>query len=182
MVQPPLSGQPHFLKAGSVRGLILAAVLAAAVGVFLVATFTWAPAVPEVTITSVKGEKIAIANLRGRVVVVNFWATDCVICVKEMPEMVRTYDRNRDRGLEFIAVAMRHDPPNRVLDYVERNRLPFTVALDPVGELAVAFGSVTFTPTTFVIDRRGKIVARIQGAPDFAKLQNLLEAKLAEPA
>ena len=64
----------------------------------------------------------------------------------------------------------------------QRRALPFKVALDPVGELAVAFGSVTFTPTTFVIDRRGKIVARIQGAPDFAKLQKLLEEKLAEPA
>jgi len=157
-------------------------VLAAAVGIFLVATFTWAPAAPHVTFTSIKGEKIAIASLRGKVVLVNFWATDCVICIKEMPDMARSYERYRDRGLEFIAVAMRHDPPNRVLDYTERNRLPFKVALDPVGELAVAFGSVTFTPTTFVIDRRGKIVARIQGAPDFAKLQKLLEEKLAEPA
>ncbi len=156
--------------------------LAAAVGIFLVAAFTWAPAVPRVTFTSIKGEKIATAGLRGRVVLVNFWATDCVICIKEMPDMARTYERYRDRGLEFIAVAMRHDPPNRVLDYTERNRLPFKVALDPRGELAVAFGSVTFTPTTFVIDRRGKIVARIQGAPDFEKLQKLLEEKLAEPA
>ena len=140
------------------------------------------PAAPPVNFVSIQGEKIAISSLRGRVVLVNFWATDCVICVKEMPDMVRTYDRYRDRGLEFIAVAMRHDAPNRVLDYTEKNRLPFKVALDPMGELAMAFGSVTFTPTTFVIDRRGKIVARIQGAPDFAKLQKLLEEKLDEPA
>jgi len=157
-------------------------VLAAAVGIFLVATLTWAPAAPQVTFVSIKGAKITTSGLRGRVVVVNFWATDCVICMKEMPDMARTYDRYRERELEFIAVAMRHDPPNRVLDYAERNRLPFIVALDPAGELAVAFGSVTFTPTTFVIDKRGKIVARIQGAPDFAKLQKLLEEKLAEPA
>ena len=177
-----MSGQPRLLKAGSVRGLILAAALAAAVTIFLVATFTWTPAAPQVTFVSIRGEKIAIAGLRGRVVLVNFWATDCAICIKEMPDMARTYDRYRDRGLEFIAVAMRHDPPNRVLDYTEKNRLPFKVALDPMGELASEFGGVTFTPTTFVIDRRGKIVSRIQGAPDFAKLQKLLEEKLAEPA
>ena len=177
-----MSGQPRLLKAGSVRGLILAAVLAAAVTIFLVATFTWTPAAPPVTFVSIQGEKIAIAGLRGRVVLVNFWATDCAICIKEMPEMARTYDRYRVRGLEFIAVAMRHDPPNRVLDYTEKNRLPFKVALDPMGELAAAFGSVTFTPTTFVIDKRGNIVSRIQGAPDFEKLHRLLEEKLSEAA
>jgi peroxiredoxin len=94
--------------------------------------------------------------------------------------MVRIYDRYRDRGLELIAVAMKHDPPNYVVRYVEKNRLPFAVALDPLGEHARAFGNVRLTPTTFVIDRRGQIVSRIQGAPDFAKLRQLLEAKLAE--
>ncbi len=148
--------------------------------ILLVATLTWTPAMPQVIFTSIKGEKIAAADLRGRVVLVNFWATDCVICLKEMPEMARLYERYRGHGLEFIAVAMRHDPPNRVLDYTEKKGLPFKVALDPLGELAVAFGSVSFTPTTFVIDKRGKIVGKIQGAPDFAKLNALIEEKLKE--
>ncbi len=156
--------------------------MAAAVTILLVATFTWTPAAPQVTFVSLKGEKIATAELRGRVVLVNFWATDCAICMKEMPEMTRTYDRYRGRGLEFIAVAMRHDPPNRVIRYADSNQLPFRIALDPMGELAAAFGSVSFTPTTFVIDKHGKIVSRIQGAPDFARLNKLLEEKLAEPA
>ncbi len=174
-------GDGRFLKAVSVRGLILAVALAAAVAVSLVVSLARAPAVPDVTFVSIKGEKIATASLRGRVAVINFWATDCVICVKEMPEMARTYERYRNRGLEFVAVAMRHDPPNRVIDYAGRNRLPFKVALDVTGELAQAFGSVSFTPTTFVIDKRGRIVARIQGEPDFAKLNALIEEKLKEP-
>ena len=173
-----MSGEGRFLKAVSVRGLILAAALAAGVAAFLVGSFTWTPSAPEVAFVSIKGEKLATAGLRGRVVVVNFWATDCAICVKEMPEMARTYERYRERGLEFVAVAMRHDPPSRVADYAESNRLPFKVALDLTGELAAAFGSVRFTPTTFVIDRRGKIVARIQGEPDFAKFNALIEEKL----
>jgi peroxiredoxin len=182
MVPPVKSGEAGSLKAVSVRGLILAAALAAMVAIFLVGKFVWAPTVPDMTFVSIKGEKIATAGLRGRVVVVNFWATDCVICMKEMPELVRTYERHRGKELEFVAVAMRHDPPNRVADYAERNRLPFKVALDLNGEHAVAFGSVRFTPTTFVIDKRGKIVARIQGEPDFAKLNALIEEKLKEPA
>jgi peroxiredoxin len=181
MADSPSSGSVRSLKAVSVRGLILAAVLAAAIAGSLVVSLGRAPAAPDVTFVSIQGERIAVTGLRGRVTIVNFWATDCAICVKEMPEMARTYERHRGRGLEFIAVAMRHDPPNRVLDYAGRNQLPFKVALDATGELAVAFGSVRFTPTTFVIDRRGKIVARIQGEPDFAKLNALIEEKLQEP-
>ena len=137
---------------------------------------------PAVTFTSIKGEKVATADLRGRVVLVNFWATDCETCVKEMPRMIETYLKHRDQGFELIAVAMRYDPPNYVLNYTEKNALPFKVALDPMGELAKAFGDVKLTPTTVVIDKRGNIVTRILGEPDFAKLDALIVEKLAEPA
>ena len=137
---------------------------------------------PGVTFTSLAGERVSTAELRGRVVLVNFWATDCPVCVKEMPRMVTTYNKYAKRGLEFIAVAMRHDPPNYVISYTEKNALPFKVALDPLGEAAKAFGNVQLTPTTIVIDRHGNIVSRILGEPDFAKLEALIERKLAEPA
>lgn len=162
------------------RNLILAAVVA---GVVLFAAFAlWSagPAAPAVTFVSIKGEKITTADLRGKVVLVNFWATDCATCIKEMPEVVATYNKYQAQGFETIAVAMRHDPPNYVLNYVEKNKLPFKVALDPLGELARAFGEVKLTPTTFIIDKQGKMVMRILGEPDFAKLHALLEEKLKE--
>ena len=137
---------------------------------------------PQVVFTSIQGEKVSTADLRGRVVLVNFWATDCVVCVKEMPRLVQTYTTYNAKGLELIAVAMRHDPPNYVLDYTEKNRLPFKVALDPMGKLAEAFDGVKLTPTTIVIDKRGNVVERILGEPDFKKLEKLIEQKLAEPA
>lgn len=135
---------------------------------------------PEVTFVSLQGERIAARDLAGKVVIVKFWATDCPVCVKEMPDMARTYVRYRDRGLEFIAVAMQHDPPNYVIRYAEANRLPFKVALDPMRELAKAYGDVKLTPTTFVIDKRGNIVSRTQGETDLAKFTALLEEKLKE--
>lgn len=162
------------------RNPILAAVVA---GVVLFAAFAlWSagPAAPAVTFVSIKGEKITTADLRGKVVLVNFWATDCATCIKEMPEVVATYNKYQAQGFETIAVAMRHDPPNYVLNYVEKNKLPFKVALDPLGELARAFGEVKLTPTTFIIDKQGKLVMRILGEPDFAKLHALLEEKLKE--
>ncbi len=160
--------------------LILAAVVAVALTFAGFAIWSAEPAAPEVTFVSLKGEKITTNSLRGKVVLVNFWATDCVTCIKEMPDITATHLKYRAQGFETIAVAMRHDPPNYVLNYVEKNRLPFTVALDPMGELAKAFGEVKLTPTTFVIDKRGKLVTRILGEPDFAKLHALLEEKLKE--
>jgi len=137
---------------------------------------------PQVTFVSIKGERIAAADLRGRVTLVNFWATDCAICIREMPQLVETHKKFQSRGFETIAVAMRHDPPNYVLAYAEKNALPFKVVLDPVGEIAKAFGDVKLTPTTFIIDKRGNIASRITGEPDFRKLHDLLEKKLAEAA
>ena len=132
------------------------------------------------TFVSLQGERIARSDLLGKVVVVKFWATDCVYCVKEMPDMVKSYQRYRGRGLEFIAVAVRHDPPNYVISYTEKNRLPFKVALDPVGDLAKAYGNVMVTPTTFVIDRRGNVVSRTTGPGSLEKFNALLEEKLGE--
>ncbi len=69
-----------------------------------------------------------------------------------------------------------------MINYTEKNRLSFKVALDPTGKLARVFGDVKLAPTTFVIDKRGNIVRRIVGEPDFAGLHELLEKKLAEAA
>ena len=158
---------------------------AAVLGVLGFAAYTGlvqSNAAPAVTFTSIEGEKIEAMALRGRVVLVNFWATDCPTCVKEMPRLIQTYTKYRSKGFEVIAVAMRHDPPNYVLSYTEKNALPFKVALDPMGELAKAFDNVKLTPTTIVIDKQGNIVTRILGEPNFAKLEALIERKLAEPA
>jgi peroxiredoxin len=136
-------------------------------------------AAPEVTFTSLTGEKVSMQSLRGKVVMVNFWATSCVTCVKEMPEMVETYNKYKDKGMDFVAVAMSYDPPNYVLNYAETRKLPFKVALDTQGELAKSFGDVKLTPTTFVIDKNGNVIKRYLGEPDFAALHQLLERALA---
>ena len=164
------------------RNPLLILVVLSVVGFALYAGVLKSNAAPTVTFTSIRGEKIGTADLRGKVVLINFWAPDCPTCVKEMPRLVETYNKHRERGFELIAVAMRHDPPNYVLSYTEKTGLPFKVALDPMGELAKAFGDVRLTPTTIVIDKRGNMVTRILGEPDFGKLDALIAEKLAAPA
>lgn len=134
---------------------------------------------PTVSFKTLNGEQVAMESLRGKVVLVNFWATSCSTCVKEMPEMVATYNKYAGQGLEFIAVAMSYDPPNYVLNYTETRQLPFKVALDTDGSAAKSFGDVKLTPTTFVIGKDGSILKRYVGIPEFASMHQLLEKALA---
>ena len=156
---------------------IVLALCALAAGVY--AGWSRPVAVAEVNFIGVQGDQFAMSSLKGKVVLVNFWATSCTVCLNEMPKMVQTYETYRERGLETVAVAMPYDPPDRVFAYAQRNKLPFRVTLDIFGKAVRAFGGIRGTPTTFLVDRRGKIVQRIEGEPDFDKLGRMIEKELA---
>ncbi len=134
---------------------------------------------PDVTFTDLNGKQHSLKALRGKVVMVNFWATSCGTCIHEMPKMVELYQKYQGRGLEFVAVAMSYDPANYVVNYVETRKLPFNVVFDGKGQLAQSFGDVKLTPTTFVIDKDGVVLKRYVGQIDFPVLQSLLEKSLA---
>lgn len=117
---------------------------------------------------------------QGKVMLVNFWATSCTTCVHEMPRLIETHHKYRDKGLDTVAVAMSYDPPAYVANFAESRQLPFQVAIDNTGAVAKAFGPVQLTPTTFLINKRGEIVKRYVGTPDFAELHRLIEKLLSE--
>lgn len=135
-------------------------------------------AAPDAGFTLIDGRSERLNALRGRVVLVNFWATSCASCVKEMPDLVATYAKYKDRGFETIAVAMQYDPPPFVLKFAESRALPFKVALDHDGQLAKQFGDIQLTPTTLLIDREGRIVKRYVGPPELGELQARVESLL----
>ncbi|MCD6705663.1 MAG: TlpA family protein disulfide reductase [Thiobacillus sp.] len=136
------------------------------------------PSAPAATFTTLEGRSIVLGELRGKVVLVNFWATSCPGCIKEMPGMVETYNQYKDRGFEIVAVAMRYDPPNYVVNFVRTRQLPFPVALDVDGGHARAFGNVQLTPTSFIIGKDGRILEQKLGELDFVKLKALLDKEL----
>ena len=139
-----------------------------------------AQAAPESTFVLLDGSKKTTADLKGKVTLVNFWATSCVTCVAEMPKVIATYNKYKDRGYDTLAVAMRYDPPSYVVNYTETRQLPFKVAIDNTGAVAKAWGEVQLTPTTYLVNKRGEIVKRYVGEPDFAALHQLIEKLLAE--
>ncbi|CAG0951834.1 glutathione peroxidase [Methylophilaceae bacterium] len=136
---------------------------------------------PDVTFTTIEGKTIKLAELEGKIVLVNFWATDCPGCIKEMPDLIRTYNEYQDKGFELVAVAMSYDPPSHVLNYTQKNALPFPVMHDSYGNIAASFNDVRVTPTAFILDKQGRVIRRITGELDFAALRNLLDTQLALP-
>ncbi|HQR03933.1 MAG: TlpA family protein disulfide reductase [Proteobacteria bacterium] len=129
------------------------------------------PAAPQARITLLDGKTSSLSAWRGKVVLVNFWATTCTTCVSEMPRLTAIYRKYAPQGYDMVAVAMDYDPPGYVQTFVQEKRLPFTVARDDKGEVAQAFGGVRLTPTSFLIDRQGRIVQQYLGAPDFDKFE-----------
>ncbi len=159
------------------KPLLIAVAVLAIIGAVIYAVMD-KPDAPAATFTTLEGRPLALADLRGKVVLVNFWATSCPGCIKEMPGMVETYNQYKERGFEIIAVAMSYDPPNYVLNFVQTRQLPFPVALDVDGAHARAFGNVQLTPTSFIIGKDGRILEQKLGELDFVKLKALLDREL----
>lgn len=144
---------------------------------------------PALELPSIHGGTAGLEELRGKVVLLNIWATWCPPCVKEMPSMQRIYEQHRDEGLEILAVAVDDEPGVRqpdgrieglVSDFVERLGLTFPVVIDPTGETERRFHA-EYLPTTFLIDRQGRVRVREVGGrfwdqePYIDMVQSLLE-------
>jgi len=134
--------------------------------------------VPEIRVTSITGEAFQLYQVKNNFTIINFWATDCPGCIKEMPGLAATYNQFRGQGLEIIAVSMSYDPPNHVLNFTQKNKIPFPIVLDIDGQIAQSFENIRLTPTSILIDKNGKIIDKVIGELDFNKLNALLKKHL----
>lgn len=157
-------------------GFLLA--VATATAVFFVGSR--AQVAPASHFVLLDGSQKSSQDFKGRVTLVNFWATSCVTCVSEMPELIKTYSKYHSQGFDTLAVAMSYDPPSYVVNFAETRALPFPVAIDNTGKVAEAWGDVRLTPTSYLTNKRGEIVKTFVGKPDFEELHRLVEKLLAE--
>ena len=162
------------------RALYLAAFLVILASGWMMFQSTSISTAPESTFVLLDGSTKSTANLKGRVTLVNFWATSCTTCVAEMPKIIATHDKYHARGFDTLAIAMSYDPPSYVVNFANTRKLPFQVAIDNTGAVAKAWGDVRLTPTTYIVNKRGEIVKRYIGEPDFAELHRLIEELLAQ--
>jgi peroxiredoxin len=135
---------------------------------------------PESSFVLLDGSTLTSRQLQGKVSLINFWATSCTTCVAEMPELIATHNKYHARGYETVAVAMSYDPPSYVVNFAQTRQLPFKVAIDNTGIVAREWGDVQLTPTTFLVNKRGEVVKRFVGNPNFDELHQLIEKLLSE--
>ncbi len=141
------------------------------------------PVVPEAglvaydfTLETLDGEKITLSDLRGKPVMLNFWATWCAPCRFEIPYMIAAYEEYQDDGLQVLAVNLREEA-GAVRRYAERAGMNFTIALDSQGEIGAAY-FVRAIPTSLFIDQEGVIQAVHRGTLSEEALRGYLATLL----
>lgn len=130
---------------------------------------------PDVIFKTITGKQIPLKTLKGKPVLVTFWATNCPGCVQEIPHLISLYQQFHAQGLEIIAVAMTYNPPNLVVEMAKARQIPYYVTLDLKSDLAKAFGDVTLIPRTFLIAPDGKIVLNQLGLFDMEIIKKRIE-------
>lgn len=130
----------------------------------------------ELTLRSVDGQRVRLRDYRGKIVLVNFWATWCGPCNAEMPMLVRAEQEYRSRGVVFIAASL-DDAKSRknVPAFVSRNQVRFLVWLGANGDDLDRLGMGLAVPATVFLDQQGKIVFRVTGPALEAELRERLD-------
>ena len=129
-------------------------------------TFKRPPPAPDFMLTNPAGAPITLKQFRGKVVLLNFWATWCPPCVREMPSMEALYQKFRARGLVVVAISLDEQGAKVVRPFLEKYKLTFPVALDPESKISRVYGAGNL-PSTFLINREGSVVAAAKGERDW---------------
>ncbi len=135
---------------------------------------------PAFDLPDINGGKVSLASLKGKVVVLDFWATWCGPCIREIPEYAEFWRKNQLRGIEVVGVVVDSGEPQEIQDFIREYRIPYRQILGD-DKIQSEYGVNQGYPTTFVIDRQGLIRWKGLGSPPskFKKLQETVDAALA---
>jgi len=134
------------------------------------------PPAPQVSFKDLQGKNFSLEQLKGKAVIVNFWATTCPGCVLEIPALVELSKKYAPQDLVVIGVAMDYDPESQVREMVRQKSMTYRVVLDSEGNIAKAFGNVSLTPTTFFINRSGRIYKHKLGEMTHTELETNIQS------
>jgi len=134
---------------------------------------------PDFSVRTLEGKQIKLSEFKGKVVLLNFWATWCPPCRAEMPSIETLYQRYKPKAsFQILAVSVQEEP-SVVKTFLAQNPYSFPIALDPTGEAAQLYG-IRGIPTTFIIDQKGTLQGALVGGKDWATPQvyDLIDALL----
>jgi thiol-disulfide isomerase/thioredoxin len=132
---------------------------------------------PNFSLQSSDGKSVDLSKLKGKVVVVNFWATWCPPCRAEIPAFISVYQKYRAKGLEIVGISLDEKGWNVVRPFVEKNKISYPVVLGN-NTVAQDYGEIRSIPTTFIVDRKGNIVDTHVGGMDAASFEAMVKRHL----
>jgi len=144
---------------------------------FSIANLAASPA-PDINFKTLRNTQIQLKELRGKVILITFWASNCPSCITEIEDFKSLYEDYHEQGLELFAVSMSYDRPNYVVAAAKNHQIPYNVVLDLRGNIAKAFGQIQLVPTTLLIDNSGEVIYQTTGVFDLQMMQSRIELLL----
>lgn len=134
---------------------------------------------PAFSVKSLDGKTLDLSELKGKIVVVNFWATWCPPCRAEIPDFVEVYNRFKSKGLEIVGISVDEMTPRQLQPFIVKNKMSYPVAM-ATAKLLKDYGPISAIPTTFVVDKKGVVRYAQEGMLDKAALTSLFTKLSAE--
>lgn len=121
---------------------------------------------PDFTLPGLDGKSVSLGDYRGKVVLVNIWATWCPPCIAEIPSLEKLYNKFKDTDFEILAVSVDENGESVIAPFIKKHNMSFPVLVDPYGSIMQLYGTIG-VPETFVIRKDGTIDGKIEGAIDW---------------
>jgi peroxiredoxin len=132
---------------------------------------------PNFTLKTYKDKTVDLASLKGKVVIVNFWATWCGPCRAEIPDFIKLYDAYKSKGLEIVGISLDRNGWSDVQPFIEKNKINYPIVLG-TDEVVERYGGIEAIPTTFIVNREGTVVERQVGMLTKDKLEKKIKSLL----